>query len=160
MARDGLLLFTGTLSGATVGTGGLTSNALTISPILAGHRREIVARVNVNQTATTGSPTAIRWTVSLQVSKDGSTWTTTASSPSDTAAMSSTVTSNVPGDTSIMYYLPVTVPQSYVDASGVVQDNYNQVRIVAAPTFTAGTSPNVNCAVTAAIVSGKDGAYS
>jgi len=160
MARDGLLLFAGTLSGATVGTSGVTSDALTVSPIISGHRRELVARVNVYQSATAGSPTAIRWTLSLQASKDGSVWTTIASSPSDTAGTSTVVTSNVPTETGVMYFLPVIVPQSYVDGSGVVQDNYNRLRVIAAPVFTGGTSPTVNCAVTAAIVSGKDGAYS
>ena len=161
MARDFLLSFTSFAGGAAIAhNAAQTSAALTIEPLVGSGKRNLLVRFNVGQTATAGSPTAIKWNFAVQMSKDNSTWTSTALNPSDAAALTSAVTTNVPGDASIQYFLEAIAPNAYTDASGVVQDNYKYIRVVATPTMTGGTSPTVNCTLSAAIVSGRDGAYS
>lgn len=156
MARDFLLQFTSFAGGATV-SAAVTSAALQIDPYNLSGRRALLVRFNVGQTAV-ATGTAVRWNFAVQVSKDGTTWTTTSTTPTDAAALACTVTGGVPADASIQYYLEVLSPNLYVDASGVTQDNYNRIRVIATPTLTGGGS--VNCTLSAAIVSGKDGAYS
>lgn len=161
MARDFLLSFGSFTGGATAATGtAITSSALTIEPLVGGGKRNLLVRFNVGQSATAGSPTAIRWNFAVQISKDNSVWTSTAINPSDAAALTSTVATNVPADSAIQYFLDVITPNAYIDASNVVQDNYKYIRVVATPTMTGGTTPTVNCTLSAAIVSGRDGAYS
>jgi hypothetical protein len=173
MARDGLLLFP-TFTGAATATGGTkqTSGTLTIDPFIAGHRRELVVRISVNATTVVGTPTGIGWIFTVEASKDGTNFwgicaspgvafgaTTTATFAQLPAGATIAVASGVP-DSGVEYFLPIPVPQSYVDASGVVQDNYNRLRVTATPIFNGGSTPNVTYTSNAAIVSGKDGAYS
>ena len=156
MARDYLLSFTSFAGGAAV-SAAVTSAALQIDPLIGGGRKDLIIRFNVGQTAV-ATGTAVRWNFAVQISKDNSTWTTTAQTPSDAAALSCAVTATVPGDTAIQYFLNVVTPNAYTDASNVVQDNYKYIRVVATPTLTGGGS--VNCTLSAAITSGRDGAYS
>ena len=176
MARDGLLLFP-TFAGGSAAVGGTkqTSATLTIDPFIQGHRRELVARFTVNATTITGSPTGIAWVFSVEASKDGTNFFTVAGTPGQVLGAATTgtfaqlpegfkmtvgaVTANI-ADGGVTAFLPVIIPQSFVDASGVVQDNYNRLRVTATPVFNGGTSPNVTYVSAAAIVSGKDGAYS
>lgn len=173
MARDGLLVFPAFTGGATA-TGGTkqTSNTLTIDPFIQGHRRELVVRFTVNATATVGTPTGIAWIFSVEASDDGTNFFTVSSTPGQVLGAATTgtfaqlpdglkvtVASGV-ADGGVTAFLPVVVPQSFVDASNNVQDNYNRLRVTATPIFNGGTTPNVTYTSTAAIVSGKDGAYS
>lgn len=156
MAKDFLLSFTSFAGGATV-SAAQTSAALQIEPLVGGGKRNLLVRFNVGQTAV-ATGTAVRWNFAVQISKDNTTWTSTALTPSDAAALATTVSGGVPADTSIQYFLDVITPNAYTDASNVVQDNYKYIRVVATPTLTGGGS--VNCTLSAAIVSGRDGAYS
>lgn len=171
MARDGLLLFPG-FTGAATATAKLTSTSLTIDPFIQGHRRELIVRFTVNATATTGTPTGIAWIFSVEASDDNTNFFTVSATPGQLLGAATTgtfaqlpdglkmtVTAGV-ADGGITAFLPVVIPQSYVDASGVVQDNYKSLRVTATPVFNGGTSPNVTYVASAAIVSGKDGAYS
>jgi len=161
MARDFLLQFTSFAGGAAIAHNvAQTSAFLTLEPFVGSGRRNLLIRFNVGQTATAGGPSAIRWNFAVQVSKDTTTWTSTTLNPSDAAALTTAVTSNVPADASIQYFLQFVAPGPFTDSSNVVQDNYKYVRVVATPTMTAGTSPTVNCTLSAAIVSGRDGTYS
>lgn len=173
MARDGLLLFSGFTGGTTVSSAAkLTSSALTISPFISGQRRELMVRLTVNVTATAGTPTGIGWIFTVEASKDGTNFFTVAASPAQLAGATTTatyaqlpdgvkmtITSGV-ADGGVEYYLPVVVPQSFVDSSGTVADNYNQIRVTATPIINGGTTPTATYVSTAAVVSGKDGAYS
>lgn len=160
MARDFLLQFGSFAGGAAIAhNAAQTSSALTIEPLVGGGRKNLLVRFNVGQTATGGTaPATIRWNFAVQISKDNSTWTTVSANPSDAAALVTTVTSTVPADQSIQYFLDVITPNAYVDANNVVQDNYKYIRVQATPTMGAGAT--VNCTLSAAIVSGRDGAYS
>jgi hypothetical protein len=176
MARDGLLLFP-TFAGGTTATGGTkqTSATLTIDPFIQGHRRELVVRFTVNATTITGAPTGIAWVFSVEASDDGTNFFTVCGTPGQVLGAATTgtfaqlpdglkmtvgaVTANI-ADGGVTAFLPVVVPQTYIDSSGVVQDNYNRLRVTATPVFNGGSTPNVTYVSAAAIVSGKDGSYS
>jgi len=173
MARDGLLLFP-TFAGGTTATGGTkqTSAALTIDPFIQGHRRELIVRFTVNATTTVGTPTGIGWIFSVEASDNGTDFFTVAATPGQMLGAATTgafavlpdglkmtVAAGV-ADGGVTAFLPVIVPQSFVDANGAVQDNYNRLRVTATPVFNGGSTPNVTYVSAAAIVSGKDGAYS
>lgn len=174
MARDGLLVFTSFAGGSAVTSATkLTSAALQILPFTAGHRRELVARININVSATTGTPTGIGWVFSIEASKDGTNYWTVGATPGQVLGATTTatyaqlpdgmktaVTAGVPDYAAVQVYLPINMPQTFVDSTNAVADNYNYVRVTATPILNGGTTPNVTYTASAAIVSGKDGAYS
>lgn len=174
MARDGLLLFSGFAGGslATSGTKQTSSSALTISPFVSGNRRELMVRFTVNVTSTVGTPTGIGWIFTVEASDDATNFFTVCASPGQIAGATTTATfAQLPdglkmavtagvADGGIEYYLPIVVPQSYVDSTGTALDNYNSFKVTATPIINGGTTPSVTYVSTAAIVSGKDGSYS